>query len=428
MNTSAEAIRALVRDGEIHSSVYTDGNIFRLEMDRLFHASWLFVGHESQFQQTGAFVTGRLGAVPVVCVKAEDGVIRTFINRCPHRGAEVCQGLAGSAMRLVCPYHGWTFELDGKLAWVPLREEYDDAACDRLAGLQAVAATEVYRGFIFACLKKPSIGLGDFLGHFKTVIDDLVDRAPSGVVRASPFVIRHKYRGNWKLTFENLNDTLHARVTHAAAARAAQKVGDGVGGVSAHAQLGMMVANAKPLAAFRDLTLVTEKGGHSYFGAHMPTGYGEAQSAYARALENTKSTEEARRILAVGRHVAILYPGSSWHARYQTVRIIQPLAPDLTEVIGFVFQLEGAPDEVMDSALDYCNGATSAFSSVITDDFEIWEGIQRSARTAPGWLQISRQYAQRAIGPGNGSYPATSEAYIRNQYVQWVKVMTENMP
>ena len=160
----------------------------------------------------------------------------------------------------------------------------------------------------------------------------------------------------------------------------------------------------------------------------MPTGYGEAQSAYARALENTKGSEEARRILAVGRHVAILYPGSSWHARYQTVRIIQPLAPDLTEVIGFVFQLEGAPDEVMDSALDYCNGATSAFSSVITDDFEIWEGIQRSARTAPGWLQISRQYAQRAIGPGNGSYPATSEAYIRNQYVQWVKVMTENMP
>lgn len=426
MNNSAETISLLLRDGEIHSSVYTDENIFRLEMDRLFQASWLFVGHESQLRQSGAFITGRLGTVPIVCVKAEDGVIRTFVNRCPHRGAEVCQGSTGIVKRLVCPYHGWTFQLDGQLSWIPLREEYDGSACNRLTGLQSVAATEVYRGFIFACLEQPTSSLPKFLGHFKTVIDDLVDRSPSGAVRASPFLIRHKYRGNWKLTFENLNDTLHARVTHSAAARAAQKVGEGAGGVSTHAQLGMMAANAKPLSAFRDLTLVTEKGGHSYFGAHMPTTYGDAQAAYGHILESAKGAEEARRILAVGRHVAILYPGSSWHARYQTVRIIQPLAPDLTEVIGFVFELEGAPDAVMDSALEYCNGATSAFSSVITDDFEIWEGIQRSARDAPGWLQVSRQYAQRAVEPGNGSYPATSEAYIRNQYVQWISVMTEN--
>ena len=428
MNTSLFSMGALLRDGEIHSSVYTDENVFRAEMDRLFHASWLFVGHHSQLAESGAYFTGRLGSTPIVCVKGDDGAIRTFINRCPHRGAEVCQGAAGNAKRLVCPYHGWTFELDGKLSWVPLREEYRGSACDRLDGLQAAAATEVYRGFIFACLKEPVCSLLAFLGHFKTVIDDLVDRAPAGVVHASPFVIRHKYRANWKLTLENLNDTLHARVAHAAAARAAQRVGEGIGGASTHAVLGMMVANAKPLSAFRDLTLVTEKGGHSYFGAHMPTEYGSAQSGYAHALEDTKGVEEAVRILGVQRHVAILYPGSSWHARYQTVRIIQPLAPDLTEVIGFVFQLEGAPDEVMDSALDYCNGATSAFSSVITDDLEIWEGIQRSARNAPGWLQIARQYEQRAGEPGNGSYAATSEAYIRNQYAQWVKVMTENSP
>ena len=426
MNTSSGAIRALVRDGEIHSSVYTDKSIFDLEMESLFEAGWLFVGHESQLPQPGAFVTGRLGRVPIVCVRAEDGVIRTFVNRCPHRGAEVCQGSTGSARKLVCPYHGWTFKLDGKLSWVPLREEYDTAACDRLSGLQPVGGTEIYRGFIFACFDKPTLGLQDFLGHFKTVIDDLVDRSPSGLVRASPFLIRHKYRGNWKLTLENLNDTLHARVTHAAAARAAKKVGEADAGISANASLGMMVANAKPLSAFRDLTLVTENGGHSYFGAHMPSGYGVAQSAYADALGKTKGAKETQRILGVQRHVAILYPGSSWHARYQTVRIIQPLAPDLTEVIGFVFQLDGAPDEVMESALDYCNGATSPFSSVITDDFEVWEGIQRSARDAPGWLQISRQYEQRESEPGNGSYPATSEAYIRNQYVQWIKIMAEN--
>jgi len=121
--------------------------------------------------------------------------------------------------------------------------------------------------------------------------------------------------------------------------------------------------------------------------------------------------------------VAVLYPGSSWHARYQTVRIIQPLAPDLTEVIAYVFELDGAPEDVMESALNYCNGSSSAFSTIITDDLEIYEGIQRSAREALGWLQISRQYGRQASAPGNDSYPATSEALIRNHYRSWVDAM-----
>ena len=79
---------------------------------------------------------------------------------------------------------------------------------------------------------------------------------------------------------------------------------------------------------------------------------------------------------------------------------------------------------VLHGALDYCNGSTSAFSTIIADDLEIYEGIQRSARDAPAWLQISRQYEPRAREPGTGSYPATSEAYVRNQYVQWVDAMT----
>ena len=95
-------------------------------------------------------------------------------------------------------------------------------------------------------------------------------------------------------------------------------------------------------------------------------------------------------------------------------------------MIGFVFQLDGTPDAVLHSALDYCNGSTSAFSTIITDDLEIYEGIQRSARDAPAWLQISRQTEPRSREPGTGSYPATSEAYIRNQYDKWVDAMTES--
>jgi len=423
VNISNEAIRALVRDGQVHSSVYTDVQLFALEMERLFHRRWLFLGHESQLPEPGSYFTGRLGQVPVVCVRGEDEIVRTFVNRCTHRGAKVCQGTSGKVPRLVCPYHGWTYKLSGKLDWIPLREEYTGAACDRLQGLQEVAAMETYRGFLFASLQTPESSLSDYLGHFRSTIDNLVDRAPGGSVVAAPFLIRHKYRANWKLTSENLNDTLHARVTHSAAARAAQLVARALPAGQMDQTLSMMTANAKPLEAFRDLTQVTEAGGHSYFGAHMPTGYGQLQEDYADALARAKGPEEAQRILGVERHVGILYPGSSWHARYQTVRIMQPLRPDLTEVIGFVFRLDGAPDGLLESALNYCNGSTSAFSTVITDDLEIYEGIQRAAEGAPGWLQIARETGRRAPKPGTGSYPATSEAYIRNQYNSWLDAL-----
>lgn len=69
MNISNEAIRALVRDGQVHSSVYTDVQLFALEMERLFHRRWLFLGHESQLPEPGSYFTGRLGQVPVVCVR-----------------------------------------------------------------------------------------------------------------------------------------------------------------------------------------------------------------------------------------------------------------------------------------------------------------------------------------------------------------------
>ena len=144
MNTSTAALRALVREGEIHSSVYSEPEIFQLEMDRLFHSRWLFLGHTSQLDKAGAFITGRIGSVPVACVKGKDGDIKTFINRCPHRGAQVCQGSAGYAPVLVCPYHGWSFDLDGKLNWIPLREEYAGSACDRLRDLEQVGATDLY--------------------------------------------------------------------------------------------------------------------------------------------------------------------------------------------------------------------------------------------------------------------------------------------
>lgn len=423
--------RALVRPGMVHSSVYTDPALFEMELERLFGTAWLFIGHESQVPDPGDFTTTRMGREPILICRTQKGVLKAFYNRCRHRGAKLCMMAKGNTTRLMCPYHAWVFDLDGNLKSMPLAEEYGrDFDWDAHA-LRPVPRVELYRGFIFASLAEEGQGLHDYLGHIRSSIDDLVDRAPGGSVTVAGQPLRHRYKGNWKYTFENLNDTLHAGVAHAVAAKAAMNVAAKVEHPEKYHALGMMVANAKPVSDFQALDMVTVPGGHSYFGAHMPPEYaGTTADTYTAALIDAKGEEEARRILSVQRHVSLVYPGSTWHGRYQTVRMVIPLRVDLTEVVTFAFRLDGAPDDTFGSALSYANNSSSALSSVITDDLEIYEAAHRMCRTYIGeWLPISRLQGQtRAREDGRDRHPGTSESYIRNQYDAWVEALTRSQP
>jgi 2-chlorobenzoate 1,2-dioxygenase len=429
----ADAINpaALVRPGRVHSSVYTDPAIFELELERVFGTSWLFIGHDSQVPAPGDFVTTRMGREPIVIVRTQAGALRAFYNRCRHRGAKLCMMPQGHSTRLMCPYHAWIYDLEGRLQTMPLAGEYGPEFDYDAHALRPVARMEVYRGFIFASLAAEGPGLRQALGHILSAIDDLVDRAPGDAVEVAGLPLRHRYKGNWKFTFENLNDTLHAGVAHAIAAKAAMAVASRIDDPGKHHALGMMIANAKPVEDFQALDMVTVPGGHSYFGAHMPPEYGgDTENAYFTALAAARGEAEARRILSVQRHVSLIYPGSTWHARYQTVRMVIPLRVDLTEVVTYVFRLKGAPPDTFASALSYGNNSSSALSTVITDDLEIYEAAHRMCRTHVGeWLPISRaQGTIRGETDGYVRHPATSESYIRNQYAAWEAMMSQTAP
>jgi hypothetical protein len=188
--------------------------------------------------------------------------------------------------------------------------------------------------------------------------------------------------------------------------------------------LGLMAANGKPVKFFQKLRMTTSDRGHSYFEAHMPTAYEESvHREYFAALERARGKEAAERILSTRRHLGLLYPGSTWHARYQTVRIVQPLAPDLTEVVTMCFRLKGAPESTFSSAVSYSTGASSPLSSVITDDLEIYESIQRSAAGSSSWISIGRGSNIGVDNAADGTVPATSEGYIRGQYRVWAELV-----
>src|SRR2546421_7896206 len=104
----------LVRGDAVHRAAYVDPGIFALEQSRIFRRAWLYLAHESEIPATGDFVLTRMGAEEVLLVRQENGGLAALHNRCAHRGARLATG-CGSVRQFRCPYHAWTYRLDGSL-------------------------------------------------------------------------------------------------------------------------------------------------------------------------------------------------------------------------------------------------------------------------------------------------------------------------
>lgn len=417
----------LVRPDEVHRSVYTDPDLFALEMKRIFGRAWLYLAHESELKAPGDYVVRHLGTQGVILTRSKTGVVEAIFNRCTHRGATLCAFDKGSAPHgHQCPYHGWMFNADGTVRFIPHDKGYAGVLDNADYAITRVRL-ETYRGFIFGNLAGESAGpLTDFLGHMKSSIDDLVDRSPTGEIEVGPYQLRHYYRANWKMTFENLNDTIHPGFAHSASVVSAKAVTAEVGRDNVVPTVGMMLANGKPIQFFQELDMVTAPGGHSYIGGHMGANYTpDTSDAYTASLIAFHGEAKAREVLSVDRHLMLLYPSSFWHARYQTVRIIRPVRHDLTEMIGFTFRLVGAPEETHVNAIEYCTGANSAASPVIADDLEIYERcLLGNGYDAREWIPMSRGLKEdREVTNSYTRMPSTSEAYIRNQFAAWADYM-----
>jgi phenylpropionate dioxygenase-like ring-hydroxylating dioxygenase large terminal subunit len=129
----ARAIRALVRPDSVHRDVYINHELFELEMERLWPNTWIYVGHDSQVPAAGDFFSTVIGRDPVIMIRGADGRVRILANRCAHKGTKLVSAVHGkcAAGMLRCPYHGWTYRLDGTLRTVPLRGGYEGTGFER---------------------------------------------------------------------------------------------------------------------------------------------------------------------------------------------------------------------------------------------------------------------------------------------------------
>ena len=101
--------------GRISPAIYFDPEVYRREHARIFEGSWVPVGHEEMVRNPGDYVANYLGEVPVIVARDRAGVIRVLINKCRHRGNQVCLFDRGNVRGFTCSYHGWSYALDGHL-------------------------------------------------------------------------------------------------------------------------------------------------------------------------------------------------------------------------------------------------------------------------------------------------------------------------
>src|SRR3989454_3575560 len=151
--------------------VYTDAEVYRREQQRIFRgASWSYVALAAEIPRPGDFKRSTIGEVPVVVVRAADGRANVLVNRCAHRGVQFCTEAYGSTKSFMCPYHQWTYDLDGNLRGVPFRHGVKGAggmAADfSLAehGLERLAVAERH-GVVFASFERCMPALEDYLGQ-----------------------------------------------------------------------------------------------------------------------------------------------------------------------------------------------------------------------------------------------------------------------
>ena len=197
--------------------IYSDEALYRRELNRFFYGpEWSFVGLSAELPTPGDFKTTSIGERSVIVCRDRDGQIYALENRCAHRGVQLCHEPFGHVARLRCPYHHWTYRLDGTLVGLPFRNGVDgrggmpdDFALDEHP-LQRLSVHE-RNGVVFASFDPTVEPFEDWLG---STMLGWFDRVFDGRELRVLGDLHQRIPANWKLMFDNIKDPYHASVLH----------------------------------------------------------------------------------------------------------------------------------------------------------------------------------------------------------------------
>ncbi|MDO1583226.1 aromatic ring-hydroxylating oxygenase subunit alpha [Rhizobium oryzicola] len=200
-----EILASRKKNHALPRDLYISREAYEFDLSEIFEKNWLMIGLDCELPKPGSYLAMTIGQTPVVVIRGRDNVIRGFFNSCRHRGAQICADGAGRSARLVCPYHQWTYELDGKLIHANSMPEDFDPSSHALQSFHV----RVVAGAIYICLASQPPEFDAFAGCLEPML------APMGLESAKlAHTEIYVEKANWKLVMENGRECYHCAACH----------------------------------------------------------------------------------------------------------------------------------------------------------------------------------------------------------------------
>jgi benzoate/toluate 1,2-dioxygenase alpha subunit len=419
----------------VHRRMFTDAEIFELEMKHIFEGNWVYLAHESQIPNVNDFLTAYIGRQPIILTRTRDEGLKGLLNTCQHRGATLESLKCGNKKLFVCPFHGWSYQNNGRIiSCGDTQEAGYGAGFDRNDyNLAAVPRLESYRGFIFGSLNPDVPALKDYLGAARTFIDLIVDQDPDGQIEVVPGVHSYTFDGNWKLQAENGVDGYHVNMIH----------GNYVSTTTNRQRIanGRDVVEPVDVSSFSDFPggYYAFENGHVVLWNESPNP--QVRPAYASrgAFVERFGEDRAKWMTDCWRNL-FLYPNLFLMDQMSTqIRMFRPLAVDKTLVTAVCFAPKSDTPALRAKRLRQYEDFFNATGMATPDDLAAFNATQRGfhAHNAE-WSDVSRgarhltegadERAKRlGFAPQYGGSGLQDEGIFLNQHHKWLSLLSEGL-
>ncbi|MBV1961032.1 MAG: aromatic ring-hydroxylating dioxygenase subunit alpha [Immundisolibacteraceae bacterium] len=417
------------KTGRQSKKIFTDPDLYELEMERIYARCWLFLAHESQIPEPGDFMRTFMGEDEVLVIRQDDGSINAFLNFCPHRGNRICKADKGHQRQFSCAYHGWSFATNGDLIGVPLETEaYYDKLNKQDFGLIPVTQVDTYKGLVFGCFDADGPSLSDYLGDMKWYIDVWLDAMPGGSELLGN-TQKVTIDANWKLPIENVaGDGYHLGWAHAGAMTVSTSLGVSglsVGNTDVDISGGLSIAGLNGHSVLASLD-GEDGSGYGFYPDPQPA-LDYLQQNRATAIE--KLGEFRGKNLWGSQINFTIYPNLQFLPGLNWFRVYHPKGPGRYEQWTWAMAEKAMPESLKQQIIENQARTFGPAGLFDNDDGDNLEAITELGR---GWrTRQADVYANMALGrehtlpglPGIITDGLVCEQNQRWMYRRWLDLM-----
>lgn len=430
------------KDGvfRIARDMFTEPELFELEMEMIFEKVWIYACHESEIAKPNDFITIQIGRQPLIINRDGQGQLNAMVNACEHRGATLTRAAKGNQSTFTCPFHAWCYKSDGRLVKVKAPAEYCDDFDKTSRGLKK-ARIASYRGFVFVSLDTQATDcLEDYLGDTKVFLDLMVEQSPTGELEVLQGKSTYSFAGNWKLQNENGVDGYHVSTVHFNYVTTVQyrqqlnaEKGTGPKDTLDYSKLG----------AGDDTTddgWFSFKNGHNVLFSDMPNpavrpGYATVMPYLVEKYGQQRAEWAMHRLRNLN-----VYPSLFFMDQISSqLRIIRPVAWNKTEVVSQCIGVKGESSEARRNRIRQFEDFFNVSGLGTPDDLVEFREQQRGFQARlERWSDISRGYHKWNYGDSQnaqalGIKPVitgteiTQEGLYVNQHQVWQNLMLKGL-